>query len=74
MAGEPLTGEQLAAQADAYLRAARFGARLGEFTAQCLASAARAARDAGGDPVDLVYRPAAAGLREVAAWLEDGAP
>ena len=74
MAVEPLTGEQLAAQAAAHLTAVQFGARLGEFIGQALASSARAVEDAGGDPLAVVWRPAAAGLREVADWLDQGAP
>jgi hypothetical protein len=74
MALDPLTAEQLAAQAAAHLIAVQFGARLGEFTAQALATAAQRVRDAGGDPTALVYRPAAAGLRQVADWLDQGAP
>jgi hypothetical protein len=74
VAADPLTGDQLAAQAAAHLIAVQFGARLGDFTAQCLASAAQRVRDAGGDPTALVWRPAAAGLREVADWLDAGAP
>ena len=74
MALDPLTGEQVAAQAAAHLIALQFGARLGEFTAQALGRAARTVQEAGGDPTALVWRPAAAGLREVADWLEAGAP
>jgi hypothetical protein len=74
MALDPLTGEQVAAQAAAHLAALRFGARLGELAAEELATATAAVRDAGGDPRVLVLLPAAAGLRELADWFEQGAP
>ena len=74
MALDPLTAEQLADQAAAHLAARDFGARLGAFVAMSLASTAERVQDAGGDPLAVVWRPAAAGLREVADWLDQGAP
>jgi hypothetical protein len=73
MAGDA-AGEELAAQAAGFLTAVRFGEQLGAFTAAALASAAAAVREAGGDPLELVYQPAAGAFRDVAQWLEQGCP